>query len=100
MMGLHKLAGDAVRCALSRFPDVMNTRAGRRSIANTVNEFLMQSGTPPSVDFILVRCGGAWSVRWTAPTDPFVIHVNFHMLDGSITPIELTQEEYDELHRV
>lgn len=100
MMDLRRLAEDAVRYALSCFPGVLNTRAGRRNIANTVNEFLVYVGNPPSVDFVMVRCGGARSVRWTAPTDPFVIHINFHMLDGSVMPIELTQEEYDELHRV
>ena len=100
MTNLRRLADDAARHAFSCFPGIVNTRAGRRSIANTVNEFLMQSGNPPSVDFIMVRCGGARPVRWLAPTDPLVVRINFHMFDGSITPIELTQEEYDELHRV
>jgi hypothetical protein len=92
MKTLRGLAEDAMAYAFDRYPAASNTRAGRRHIANATNEFLTQAGNPPNVDFVMVRCGGSKVPRWVTPDDPFVVHINFHMLDGSIVPIELIQE--------
>jgi hypothetical protein len=94
MKTLRALAEDAMAYALDRCSAVSNTRASRRRVANAVDEFFADLGDLPNVDFVMVQCGGPKVPRWITPDDPFVVHVNFHMLDGSIVPVELTQEEY------